>query len=297
MAIANDLYPSRIGEEETLFERKDPVVYGKARPESENSLSLDQLDAFEREGFLVLPDYMPEMVEPLLDEIERLKEKMAGKEELFTEPDNQEIRTIFKPFAYSDLVDRFTRHPRILGIAEQLLGSEVYVTQSRINVKPAYRGKSFPWHSDFETWHVEDGMPRMRAVTAWIMLTENVDYNGPLYVIPGSHKKFVSCAGTTEEENYNRSLKQQTAGVPTPESMQKLLDENGIRGIYGEPGTVVFHECNLMHGSPDNISGTPRTLLMVVYNSCENRMVEPYCGLPPRPHYLRNPDPTPLRGI
>ena len=175
-------------------------------------------------------------------------------------------------------------------IAEQILGSDVTITQSRINIKPAYKGKSFPWHSDFETWHVEDGMPRMRALTAWIMLTDNNEYNGPLYVIPGSHKKYISCSGMTDEKNYEKSLKKQEAGVPSPETIDTILDDLDIQGIYGKPGTVVFHECNLLHGSPDNIAGTSRSLVMVVYNSCENKLVEPYCGLPPRPHYLRNPD-------
>jgi ectoine hydroxylase len=265
---------------------------GGGQPALEHTLNGDQLDSYEKDGFLVLPDYMPEMVAPLLKEIDNLKVSMAGNEELYSEPGSEEVRTIFKPFAYSQLIDRFSRHPKVLNVAQQLLGSEVYITQSRVNVKPAYKGKSFAWHSDFETWHVEDGMPRMRAVTAWIMLTENNEFNGPLYVIPGSHKDFVSCAGTTGVKNYTQSLKAQTAGVPQPETMDKILENREIAGVHGRPGTVVFHECNIIHGSPDNISGQPRTLLMFVYNSCENKLVDPYCDQPPRPHYLRNPDAT-----
>lgn len=289
-----DSYPSRTGQDEQIIPRKDPVVYGKPQPEMENTLSAQQLESYQDNGFIVLPDYMPEKVAPLLEEVENLKNSMIGQEELITEPDNGELRTIFKPFAFSSLINRFSRHPKILSIARQLLGSDVYLTQSRINIKPAFHGQSFPWHSDFETWHVEDGMPKMRAVTAWIMLNENNEYNGPLYVIPGSHKSFVSCMGITASKNYNQSLKKQTAGVPQPETMQHLLKTGGIQGVYGSPGTVVFHECNLMHGSPDNISGMPRTLLMMVYNSCENKLVQPFCNQPPRPDYLRNTHTTAL---
>ncbi len=289
-----DIYPSRTGQDEQIIPRMDPIVYGDVWPEMENTLSSEQLESYQDKGFIVLPDYMPEMVEPLLEEVGQLKKTMAGREELITEPDSGELRTIFKPFAFSQLIDRFSRHPKILFIAQQLLGSDVYLTQSRVNIKPAFHGQSFPWHSDFETWHVEDGMPRMRAVTAWIMLTENNEYNGPLYVIPGSHKSFVSCVGITKSKNYDQSLKKQTAGVPQPKAMQHLLKANGIQGVYGSPGTVVFHECNLMHGSPDNISGMPRTLLMMVYNSCENKLVQPFCNQPPRPDYLRNTSTTAL---
>ena len=285
-----DLYPSRAGNLEQIIPRNDPVVYGNASSSDEHTLSRSQLDSYSDNGFIVLPDYMPEMVAPLLDEIRCLKKSMANKDELITEPDSQNIRSLFRPHKYSALIDDFSRQPEILNIAEQLLGSDVYITQARVNVKPAYRGRSFAWHSDFETWHVEDGMPRMRAVTAWIMLTENSEFNGPLYVIPGSHEVYVCCSGSTDQKNYTRSLKKQQAGVPHTETMKQILQNRTIKSIQGKPGTVVFHECNLMHGSPDNISGMPRTILMMVYNSCDNALLKPFSYQSPRPGYLRNPD-------
>jgi len=288
----DDLYPSRTGSKEQIIQRKDPVVYDTAFSGDKHTLNETQLDSYNENGFIILPDYMPEMVNPLQNEIEQLKKSMAQRKELITEPDSQGIRSIFKPHAFSSQVERFSRHPQLLNIARQILGSEVYITQARVNVKPAYKGKSFAWHSDFETWHVEDGMPRMRALTAWIMLNENNEFNGPLYVIPGSHKHYVSCAGSTDEKNYTKSLKKQQAGVPQIETMQQMLQSRNIHGIHGNPGTVVFHDCNMMHASPDNISGMPRVVLMFIYNSCDNALLEPYGFQSPRPEYLRNPDAT-----
>lgn len=290
-----DLYPSRAGNVEQIIPRNEPVVYSNAASSDEHTLCRSQLDSYSENGFIVLPEYMPEMVAPLLDEIGCLKKSMANKDELITEPDSQDVRSLFRPHKYSELIDSFTRQPKILNIAKQLLGSDVYITQARVNVKPAYRGRSFAWHSDFETWHVEDGMPRMRAVTAWIMLTDNNEFNGPLYVIPGSHKVYVSCSGRTHQKNYTRSLKMQQAGVPHTETMQQILHNRTIKSIQGKPGTVVFHDCNLMHASPDNISGMPRTILMIVYNSCDNSLVKPFSYQSPRPKYLRNPDASAIK--
>ncbi|OOF23424.1 phytanoyl-CoA dioxygenase [Salinivibrio sp. IB574] len=297
MAAIADVYPSRVNGKETLSPRLDPIVYGRVQPKVPHSLSQQELDTFERQGFLVMNDYMPEMVAPLKREITRLRDDMAGHEELYTEPDSDELRTIFKPFAYSDLIDRFSRDPRILNKVRQILGSDAYLMQSRVNIKPAFKGKSFPWHSDFETWHVEDGVPRMRAVTVWLMLTDNTEHNGPLYVIPGSHHHYVSCEGSTGEKNYQQSLKKQMLGVPKPETMETLLDDKGVASVTGKAGTLVFHDCNLMHGSPDNIANDPRSILMFVYNSVENKPVTPFSGLPPRPHYLSNPDQRPLQAV
>lgn len=287
-----DPYPSRNGSAEDILPRIDPVVHGNGAPAGKHHLSEEQLQQYADDGFLIIPGYMDEVVDSIRDEAEHLKDSMAGHEELYTEPDSGQLRTLFKPHAYSEAIARISRDPRILDLVKQLLDSDVYITQSRINRKPAFHGRSFAWHSDFETWHVEDGMPRMRAVTAWIMLTENHPYNGPLYVIPGSHKEFVSCGGVTAKDNYRNSLKKQVAGVPEEKTMRTLLEDREIRGIYGKPGTLVLHECNILHGSPDNISADSRALLMMIYNSAENQLEAPFGGHDPRPHYLADRKPV-----
>lgn len=297
MKAAQDCYPSRVGKKEEILERLDPVVYDYSEATSPHALNPHQLQQFERDGFITLPDFMPEMVTPLLDEISQMKKQMAGREELVTEPDSDELRSMFALHQHSDLMDRFSRDRRILEIVQQLLGSEAYVMQSRLNIKPAFKGKSFSWHSDFETWHVEDGMPRMRAVTVWLMLDDNNEFNGPLYVVPGSHKKYVSCQGTTELNNHQKSLKKQVAGVPEPDSINQILKQNGLVSITGQPGTLVIHECNLLHGSPDNLSPWPRSVMMFVYNSVKNKVTAPYSGLKPRPEYLSSSDQAPLQPV
>lgn len=95
-------------------------------------------------------------------------------------------------------------------------------------MKKQLQGRSFPWHSDFETWHVEDG---------------------------------------------------------------------GLAGAFGKPGTLVFHECNIMHGSPDNLASYPRTNLIFVYNSVKNGCKAPFSGQKPRPAFLASRDTQPLEAL
>ncbi|WP_455385914.1 phytanoyl-CoA dioxygenase family protein [Acidihalobacter prosperus] len=294
MSTTEDIYPSRRGGEDRILERHDPVIFGDGCAPGPNGLDAEQLAFFERCGYVVLEGYLGEWVEPLRREFERLARQMRGAPECFVEPDSEEVRTLFAPHRFSAVFDRFARDPRMLDVVRQILGSEVYIHQSRINVKPGLKGRSFNWHSDFETWHVEDGLPRPRAVTGWIMLTENTPFNGPLFVIPGSHRWYVSCGGQTPEDNYKQSLKRQLAGTPRLDTLKTLFDEGSVAGVFGRPGTVVFHECNIMHGSPDNIAPDPRTNLMYVYNSVANLPEGPY-GVPkPRPDFLASRDYDPL---
>ncbi len=298
MLMANDVYPSRQGTAEAIGERQDPVVFGNGPARSEYSLSEEQLHSYEKNGFIVLPGLMKDVVEPMLEEVRRLGREMSHRKEVVTEPDSDEVRSIFAAQNFSPMVDRISRDRRMLDVARQLLDSDVYIHQSRVNVKPPIKGKSFQWHSDFETWHVEDGMPRCRVTTGWIMLTDNTPYNGPLFVIPGSHQWFVAVAGETPENNFEQSLKQQVAGVPSLDTIEWMTRNCGeVQGVYGEPGTVVFHEGNILHASPDNISPNPRTNLMFVYNSVENTPQRPFSGQEPRPEHLASRDFTPLEPV
>lgn len=283
---AQDLYPSRVAPEPSLMDRRDPVVHGEAT----GALTRYQRDAYQADGFLALSGFFPlEEVRELQKEGERLRNRddLRGKEDVITEPESDEIRSIFRVHQRSELFDRVTRDRRILSKVQEILGGDVYIHQSRINYKPGFRGKEFYWHSDFETWHVEDGMPRMRAVSCSIALTPSYEFNGPLMLVPGSHQYFLATVGETPEEHYKESLKKQEIGVPDAEGLEKLIElGGGIEVPKGPAGSVTLFECNTMHGSASNITPFARANLFVVYNSVDNRLVEPFSGQKPRPGYL-----------
>ena len=284
-----DLYPSRVGERAEMLPRLDPVIHGDAQRQGRGPLAAAQLETYGRQGFLVLPEFFTAgEVAVCLSELERLRhsDEIKQRPEAIVEPEGNDLRSLFAVHRVSSFFQQVAADERLVRIAQQLLGGDVYIHQSRINLKPGFAGKEFYWHSDFETWHVEDGMPQMRAVSFSLLLTPNYEYNGPLMLVPGSHRKYAACVGRTPENHYQVSLKRQEYGVPSPESLTELVDEGGIETCTGPAGTLVIFECNTMHGSSSNISPAPRSNLFLVYNSVENRLQPPYCGLKPRPEYI-----------
>lgn len=284
----NDAYPSRVGGEGDITPRRDPVVHPDPAAARHGPLSATQLDAFDRDGFLVLPNLLRDTVSALrkrLDEL-LLERREDRSPEVIREPESDGVRSIFRVHATDAVFARLMCDRRLAGVAEQLLGSAVYVHQSRVNLKPGFEGKEFYWHSDFETWHVEDGMPRMRAVSCAINLDENFTFNGPLMLIRGSHRYYVSCAGRTPEQHYLHSLRKQEYGVPDHFALEWLCGQGEIVTSVGPPGTATFFECNMMHGSGGNMTPFPRSNVFFVYNSIENVLVEPFSGQPPRPEHI-----------
>lgn len=289
-----DLYPTR-GSEEKIWQRTDPVIYGESQ--GEYALKPEEANFFETNGFILFPGFFSEAeVAEFNRAFETLKadRNMMAREEYITEPGSNELRSIFSQHIFSPVFEGLSKDRRILDKVEQILGSKSYMHHSRINIKPAYKGKSFPWHSDFETWHAEDGLAHCRNVTAWVMLTDNTQFNGPLYLIPGSHKTFVACAGETPKDNYKESLKHQRYGVPSLDAVRHLSEKHALAAALGKAGTLVLHDGNTMHGSPDNISPDARTNAFFVYNSVENTPQSPFAAKNSRAPFLCLKDFSPL---
>jgi ectoine hydroxylase len=284
----HDPYYSRIGQRWELAERLDPVVWPSLADARPGPLAADQLARYERDGFLVSPGLLAaDEVRAIVDEAERMALAAdRSRDDVVAEPDSEAIRSLFRVHRESRSMQRLCADLRLAGAARQLLGDEVYIHQSRINFKPPFEGRSFPWHSDFETWHLEDGMPRMRALSASILLTDNTEHNGPLLIVPGSHRRYVRCVGETPDEHYRQSLRHQSYGVPDREALAALVEGGGIESVTGPAGTVVFFDCNVMHGSAGNITPLPRHNVFVCFNSVSNRLVEPFAGTRPRPDFL-----------
>ncbi|GAB3376313.1 ectoine hydroxylase [Spongiibacter taiwanensis] len=285
---ATDPYPTRLAASptNTMLPRLEPPA---EEATDDGPLNAQQVANFARDGFLYEPDFLNDAdVASLQRELRGLLESSEFHQADYavTEPDSDAIRSLFAVHFLSDVFGRLAQSPALLARVEQLLGGQTYVHQSRINYKPGFAGKGFNWHSDFETWHAEDGMPGMRAVSASIILTENHTFNGPLMLIPGSHQQFLPCVGPTPEDNYKQSLKSQRIGTPPEAVLTELVRRRGIQAPTGRAGGLILFDCNTLHGSNANMSPDPRSNIFFVYNRRDNACVQPFAASRPRPEFL-----------
>ncbi|WP_340686426.1 ectoine hydroxylase [Amycolatopsis coloradensis] len=289
----DDSYPTRITGKPEHLPRTHPTVWGT---EADGPLDAAALANHETRGFTVVDQLLsPGEVQAYWQELVRMSSgDHRDDERVITEAKTGEVRSIFDVHETSELIAELVRDPRVLDRARQILGSEVYIHQSRVNYMPGFKGTGFYWHSDFETWHAEDGMPVPRAVSCSIALTDNYPFNGGLMVMPGSQRTFVQCAGETPENNYKSSLKEQRVGVPSEEDITALAAEYGIDQFTGQAGSALWFDSNVMHGSSNNITPYPRSNIFLVFNSVENALREPFAAIEPRPAFIAGRDSTPL---
>ncbi|HET8599854.1 MAG TPA: ectoine hydroxylase [Segeticoccus sp.] len=292
---STDPYPTRVASEPDVISRQGPVVFGGA---ADGPLGSDGLASVDQKGYVQVPDLVtPDEVEAMRAELSRLGQdrEVLADERTVVEATSHELRSVFEVHRTNELFRSITHDPRLVDRARQVLGSDVSIHQSRVNFKPGFVGKDFSWHSDFETWHAEDGMPAPRAVSISVSLTENYTFNGPLMIMPGSHREYVSCVGATPDDNYKESLVMQGAGTPDPKILTDFADRYGIDVLTGSAGGATMFDSNCMHASNGNVTPFPRSNLFVVYNSVENACVEPFAASAPRPSFLASRDHSPIR--
>ncbi|NLE78165.1 MAG: ectoine hydroxylase [Rhodococcus sp.] len=300
--VVADHYPTRDRSECTVSVRQDPVTWvepNRSAPPG-GPLSAREFSDYDARGFHSAPALVSTRdVFELGDEMHRLAADtgLRGDGRVIRENGSGDVRSVFDVHLLSSVVDEIIRRPEVVGIVRQILGSDVYVHQSRLNLKPGFGGGAFYWHSDFETWHAEDGMPTPRAASISIALTDNHGYNGGLMIMPGSHRKFVSCGGSTPDDYFKESLVSTAppTGSPDEKTLTGMANEHGIEVMTGPAGSATVFDSNCMHGSNGNITPFARSNLFIVFNSVENTPAEPYAAPAPRPTYLGSRDFTPIR--
>ena len=283
MPLAVDDYVTRVSGAPVIVDRPDPVVW--------SDLDDPEVRDFAERGYIQRDRALDDdRIDACLEELRRIGEDpaMADDPRIIRESGSETVRSIFDVHLLSGVVWEAVERSGALDLARELLGSEVYVHQSRLNYKPGFAGGAFYWHSDFETWHAEDGMPRPRACSASIALTPNRTYNGPLMIMPGTQKYFVQCAGETPEDYFKESLVSTApkVGVPSEEHIAELYRSHGLDVLTGPAGSMTMFDCNALHASGGNITPMPRANVFVVFNSVENALTEPYAGTPRRPDFL-----------
>lgn len=260
------------------------------------SLTAAQLESYERDGFVLLPDYFTRAEVGLLRE--QLGAALAqDSERRVVEKDGRMVRSVYGSHVTNRVFWRLTRHPRAVGPAAQILGGDAYVYQFKINVKGAFGGDIWQWHQDFIFWHAEDGLPSPRITNFVLFLDEVSEFNGPLYFIPGSHREGVFDTRTRAErpEAYRggpRWLSHLTASLDYAldrETVAKLVEKYGIASPKGPSGSALFFHSNLVHGSPSNISPRDRVVVIISFNSVENVPTRPS-----RPEFLVSRDASPI---
>ena len=246
-------------------------------------LSQTQLKEIEENGYIILPDCFSN------EEVNNLRKAMTDvfkekTEANIIEKSSGVVRTATGLHLRSKIFDDLTRHPKFFEPARQIRGDNLYIQQTKINVKAAFTGEVWQWHYDFATHFGEDGVPKPLALNLHVFLDDVTEFNGPLFFIPKSHK-YGSAPSKLDTVTTNYPL-----WVVDQQNVKSIVKENGIVSAHGKAGTVVIFVDNLVHGSAQNMSPMNRAIFSVVLNPCDNAQTKFA-----RPEYIHGRDFKPIK--
>jgi len=151
----------------------------------------------------------------------------------------------------------------MLAAAGALIGEEVYIWASKVNLKAAWCGTVEYYHQDLVYWK-DRGYPKDEMLSCMIFLEPHGPANGGLNVFPGSHKD-----GFIPHEpfiNINGLAKYMIA----PKTLNELKEKHGFLSIEASPGDVLIFHTSLVHGSSHNSSPQGRMVVLSQLNTVGN---------------------------
>jgi len=161
-------------------------------------------------------------------------------------PDNPRVRRIKKPTLVHPIFDQVVKSPAMTQVLTALLGPDVRLHGSKLNMKDPEYGSPVEWHQDWAFYpHTNDDI-----LAIGVMLEDIDEENGALLVVPGTHRGPV----------YDHHVDGRFCGAMDPVTCG--LDFSKAVSCPGKAGSCSFHHVRLVHGSAENRSRRPRPLML-----------------------------------
>ncbi len=225
---------------------------------------------YETSGFVFCPALLDvSEIDVLIAELDRVLVEEPRDDRFILERDGVTVRTIANLHHRSVVYDHLVHHPVLLEAARTLLDDDVYVFQLGVNCKAAFTGDAWFWHQDYPGYREDDHISEPRMVNTLIFLDEVLTTNGPLMLVPGSHRHV---APTPEVSDGGTSYSFRYADTDT---IKQQVSEGGVVAPTGPAGSVIFMNVNTLHGSTANMSPWPRRMITVTFNALSNKATSP----------------------
>ena len=217
-------------------------------------LNAAQIEAYAENGYLAVEGVLTaeevEELRQITDEFVDKSRSVTSNDDVFDlEPGHSatspSLRRIKHPVSRHPVYAKYARHECILDIVECLLGPNLRFDNNKLNMKNAGVGSAVEWHQDWAFYpHTNDDL-----LEVGIVLDDMTEGNGPLMVVPGSHK------GKTWNHHQDGIF---VGAITDPD-----LNPDGAVPVTLKAGGITLHHVRMLHGSRPNHSDEPRRMLFI----------------------------------
>lgn len=238
-------------------------------------LTQDQINRYRTDGFIVVPAVFDErFVRRMQDTVDKLVEKSrtvtVNNSVYDLEPthtvERPRVRRIKKPHKVDPVFQEILENPTFVAMMRDLLGPNIRLQSSKINMKEAGEGSPVEWHQDWAFYpHTNEDL-----LAVGVMIDDCQMENGPLLVMPGSHQGPV----------YDHHADGYFCGAIDP--TREEVDFSKAVPCFGKAGSISIHHVRALHGSAENTSPKARRLLFYMFTAAD---AWPLMGVPDLEEY------------
>jgi len=163
------------------------------------------------------------------------------------------LRRIKRPIKQHPSYEAMLHHPGIIAVLQQIMGPAIRHYGIKLNLKPGYGGEPVEWHQDWAYYpHTNDNL-----CVLGILLDDVTMENGPLLVVPGSHK--------------GPALDHHQDGVFVGAVTDPAADAMYAKAVplLGKVGDITIHHTRTLHGSAANASPHYRRILFLTLRGAD----------------------------
>ena len=225
-------------------------------------LNQTQIDEYNRVGAIVVPDVLTQdevlRLRHVTDEFVERARAVAHHDEIYDledshTPQQPRVRRIKSPHLHHPRYGDLVRHAKIISVLKALWGPNIRFDTAKLNMKSAGFGAAVEWHQDWAFYpHTNDDL-----AAVGIMMDDMELANGPLMIIPGSHKGPV----------FDHHADGRFCGAMDPATSE--IDYARAIPLTGNAGSITVHHVRAVHGSAPNTSNKERRLLLLQYRAAD----------------------------
>jgi len=247
--------------------------------ENPSTLTREQIDAFNRDGFLKGVRLFNE------NEIAAHRRYFDGLLERVIAAGGDSYSISTAHLKYPEVYDLLA-HPRIVALVKDLLGDNVIGWGSHFFCKMPRDGKRVSWHQDASYWPLTPS----KTVTVWLAIDDSDTENACMRFIPGSHL-YGHLTWRLSEDDEGNVLNQSVADA---ERFGDPVDD------VLKAGEASIHSDLTLHGSEANDSDRRRCGLTLRYCAADVRAYMDWnakgvvvSGVDAEGHWANPPRPAP----
>lgn len=226
-----------------------------------SSLTPDQIDAYQRDGYVIVNGFLSADETSKLHDIAVTDDVMRRNAFDLNDQTGKKTKLTLWYTPGDDMYGLLSKSERMVHNADLLMDGNAPVCHfhSKLMQKEPRVGGAWEWHQDYGYWYKNEFLFPDQMLSVMVAITDANKENGCLQVIKGTHKMGRLEHGFSGEQ----------VGA-SQHYVDLALKTMPLVYVELKAGDALFFHPNLLHRSEANLSDRPRWSLISCYNRASN---------------------------